>query len=71
MKHAEIVTIVAAMLAGASTSVLAQAAPAAKPAATGGLEEIVVTATKRNENLQVVPVAVSAISSAGTGLGER
>lgn len=29
----------------------------------GGLEEIVVTATKRAENLQNVPVAVSAISS--------
>ncbi|GGY90060.1 TonB-dependent receptor [Novosphingobium colocasiae] len=30
---------------------------------TGGLQEIIVTATKRSENLQNVPVAVSAISS--------
>ena len=35
----------------------------AEPQAAGGLEEIVVTATRRSENLQNVPVAVSAISS--------
>jgi iron complex outermembrane recepter protein len=40
------------------------AGPAAAPAASeGGLEEIVVTAQKRSENLQKVPIAVTAVSS--------
>src|SRR6185312_14631459 len=35
---------------------------AAVPAATGGLEEIVVTATRREENINRVPVSVTAFS---------
>ncbi len=34
-----------------------------KPAAEAGLEEVVVTAERRKENLQVVPVMVTAVSS--------
>ena len=60
-----------ALLAGASfliisTSAFAQdAAPEAVAAKedTGGLEEIVVTAQKREENLQDVPVSVTALSA--------
>jgi iron complex outermembrane receptor protein len=61
--------VLVAALASTSTIALAQAtatAGAAPPAATEGakLEEVVVTATKRSENLQKVPMAVSAISAA-------
>ena len=42
---------------------LAQTAPAARPAASSGLEEITVTARRRDEALQDVPVAISAFSS--------
>ena len=51
------------ILAFASTSTVAMA-QSQQAEDTGGLEDIVVTATKRNENLQDVPVAVSAISAA-------
>jgi iron complex outermembrane recepter protein len=43
-------------------AVLAQDAPAARPAAAGGLEEVTVTARRREELLQDVPVAISAFS---------
>lgn len=62
-------TCVAALIL--HTSALAQDGPAAH----GGVEEIVVTAQKRAENLQDVPIAVSAYSAAAleqrgaTGLG--
>jgi len=52
-------------LAGAAAAV-AQEAPAtstAGPADTGGLAEIVVTAERRAENLQSVPIAVSAFTA--------
>jgi iron complex outermembrane receptor protein len=60
-----------ALLAGASflmvsTSAFAQDAAEAPVAAeedTGGLEEIIVTAQKRQERLQDVPVSVTAVSS--------
>ena len=42
---------------------LAQTAPATRPAASSGLEEITVTARRRDEALQEVPIAVSAFSS--------
>ena len=47
----------------AATPVQAQDAPAGTNATAGGLEEIVVTATRREERLQDVPVAVTALTS--------
>jgi len=44
-------------------AVLAQEAPAARSAAAGGLEEITVTARRREELLQDVPIAVTAFSA--------
>jgi len=50
-------------LAGAIPTIPAFAQPAAQPSASGGgLEEIVVTARRREEKLQTVPVAVTAFS---------
>jgi len=64
---------IAALLAVSATAVADTAPAAAATAATGGatsntdtedsLEEIVVTAEKRSESLEVVPVAVSAFTS--------
>ena len=63
-------TILRAALVSASVLSLAatahaQAAPPAEQAApTEGLGEIIVTATKRSENLQNVPVAITAVNAA-------
>jgi iron complex outermembrane receptor protein len=46
-------------LVGLSTAAFAQAAPADE----SGLDEIVVTANKRSENLQQAPLAISAVSA--------
>lgn len=55
------------LLAGFSTLALVQPAMAQEAATevapTGGLEEIVVTAQKREQNLQSVPVSVTALSA--------
>ncbi|MDA5194767.1 TonB-dependent receptor [Govanella unica] len=51
----------AALLLGSVLAIPATAAPA-EPGSFGTLEEIIVTAQKRAENLQTVPVAISAFS---------
>jgi iron complex outermembrane recepter protein len=55
-------SLVGLAMATSSTAAMAQAEQAAQES-TGGLAEIVVTATKRSENMQNVPVAVSAITA--------
>jgi iron complex outermembrane receptor protein len=64
------------LLATSSAAFAQQSAPGTAPqaaaASDSGLEEIVVTAQRRQENLQVVPISVTAITSkalAATGLG--
>jgi iron complex outermembrane recepter protein len=56
-------SLIAVAIATVPTTVFAQAAAPAEDANPGGLETIIVTATKRSENLQNVPVAVTAISA--------
>ena len=56
------VRLAGALLTLAGSAVWAQTAVEA-PAASGGLDEIVVVAQKRSENLQDVPVAITAISA--------
>jgi len=51
-----------AAIAGAQAH--AQEAPAADPAPASGIGEIVVTAQKKAENLQTVPIAVTALNAA-------
>ena len=54
-------TVVAAVLGGASAR--AQQTGTAAQSSTGGIEEVIVTATRREESLQSVPLAVSAVSA--------
>lgn len=58
-------SVLAVAIASLSTPAFAQEAPAEETGTQDqvGLSDIIVTATKRSENLQDVPVAVSAISS--------
>lgn len=58
-------TILLALILGSPLDVYAQTSPAPPGASEGGtLEEVVVTARRREENLQEVPVAVTALSAA-------
>src|ERR1700688_3342704 len=54
--------IVGAGACAASVAGASQATAAAEPAASGGLEEIVVTATRREEGISKVPISITALS---------
>lgn len=63
-RSAASMSVLAAMMAFAPSAALAQAAgESATHASTGGLEEIIVTARKREESLQDTPIAVTALSA--------
>lgn len=53
----------ACVLFGASATCMAQAAPPEQSGNAGQLEEVVVTAQKRTENVQTVPIAISAFTT--------
>src|ERR1700693_5417714 len=55
-------TLIAGSGACLATLAYANDATTTEPAATGGLEEIVVTATRREENINRVPISVTAFS---------
>ncbi len=56
--------VAASALAIALPALAQEAAPAAPPdAAQSGIEEIIITSTKREQNLQEVPIAVSAFTA--------
>ena len=55
--------LVASSVAGASGARADAAEPADSVTASGGLDEIVVTATRRTSNLQSTPIAVTAVDS--------
>src|SRR5215468_9444393 len=50
-------------LAAGATSQAQEQAPAAEAGAAGGLQEVVVTATRREENLSKVPISVMALTA--------
>jgi iron complex outermembrane recepter protein len=64
-------TTIATLMSGAALVIavpaLAQTAPAEE--AQGGIQEIIVTAQKRSENVQNVPIAISAFTA--EALSER
>lgn len=53
---------VSALLAGVALPALAQEAPSEEPVPTGGLQEIVVTAERRTQSLQDVPISATVLS---------
>lgn len=66
LQHTSVLALSTVLLLGAPAFAQTLSAPderASDSDSVAGLEEIVVTATKRSENLQNVPVAVSAISA--------
>lgn len=54
--------LIATLCAGPGTAALAQEAPSTTATTAGGLEEIIVTAQRREQDLQTVPLAITAVS---------
>jgi iron complex outermembrane recepter protein len=69
MKRTIAILMSGAALTLASSAFAQKAAPAAPAEETGGIQEIIVTAQKRSENVQNVPIAISAFTS--EALSER
>lgn len=66
MKNAHVSASIALLLAGSAMPALAQdigAAPPEESQPSAGIEDIVVTATRREERLQEIPVTVTALTS--------
>jgi outer membrane receptor protein involved in Fe transport len=61
-KSCLLVVALSTLAAGATTRAQEQA-PAAEAGAAGGLQEVVVTATRREENLSKVPISVMALTA--------
>ena len=60
LQNALLGSVTAIMMAGVESAVLAQSSQ--PPKGSGGIETVVVTAQKRPENIQRVPIAISAFS---------
>jgi iron complex outermembrane recepter protein len=58
------IPVASALLAAMPAAFGQQQPPSAAGASTGGLEEVVVTAQKRVENLQDVPISVQVLDTA-------
>lgn len=55
-------TAISALLAGVALPAFAQEAPSTEPVPTGGLQEIVVTAERRTQSLQDVPISATVLT---------
>src|SRR5436309_2826835 len=65
VRHALVGGAAAIALVGGVSAAIAQSKPAGDPPAagrSGGMETVVVTAQKRSENIQNVPIAISAFT---------
>lgn len=72
MNHKSAAALVAILMATSSTAAFAQAATSPNDDREAGIKEIIVTAQKRSERLQDVPIAIAAVTAeAATASGVR
>jgi iron complex outermembrane recepter protein len=64
LRHVSLAAIVVACMSSPSISFAQDAGAAAEGTSTGGIGDIIVTASKREQRLQDVPIAVTAVGSA-------